>query len=106
MRVDGELVNMTRKTFDLLLYLAAEPTRVFSRRELLRDVWGFRLEGQTRTLDTHAMKLRKALGVHGHQFVIGVWGVGYRLSPVVASTAEVPAAINGRHCPHCGGRLA
>jgi DNA-binding response OmpR family regulator len=78
-RVDGERVQLAKKEFMLLRALAAEPTRVFTREELLRDVWGFRSRGQTRTLDSHASRLRKKLAVGRHCFVVNVWGVGYRL---------------------------
>ena len=61
------------------LALATEPTRVFIKEELLRDVWGFRSMGTTRTLDSHACRLRQKLAVHGERFVVNVWGVGYRL---------------------------
>ena len=69
----------SQKEFALLRALAAEPTRVFTKEELLRDVWGFRSMGTTRTLDSHACRLRQKLGVHGDRFVVNVWGVGYRL---------------------------
>ena len=72
-------VELSAKEFALLRTLATEPTRVFTKDELLRGVWGFRSIGTTRTLDSHACRLRKKLGVHGDQFVMNVWGVGYRL---------------------------
>jgi DNA-binding response OmpR family regulator len=72
-------VELSAKEFALLRTLAAEPTRVFTKDELLRGVWGFRSMGTTRTLDSHACRLRKKLGVGGDQFVMNVWGVGYRL---------------------------
>jgi DNA-binding response OmpR family regulator len=75
----GELVHLSKKEFGLLRALAAEPTRVFTREELLRGVWGFRSLGTTRTLDSHASRLRKKLNVHGDGLVVNVWGVGYRL---------------------------
>lgn len=77
--VRGERVELSKKEFGLLRALAAEPTRVFTREELLRGVWGFRSLGVTRTLDSHAFRLRKKLGRAGDRFVINVWGVGYRL---------------------------
>jgi DNA-binding response OmpR family regulator len=53
---------------------------VFTKEELLRDVWGFRSLGRTRTLDSHASRLRRKLGPgSGGPFVVNVWGVGYRL---------------------------
>jgi DNA-binding response OmpR family regulator len=79
-RLRGERVRVSAKEFALLLALAAEPTRVFTKDELLRDVWGYRSMGRTRTLDSHACRLRNKLGTHGDRFVVNVWGVGYRLT--------------------------
>jgi DNA-binding response OmpR family regulator len=79
-RVSGEMVALSAKEYDLLVALAAEPERVFHKDELLRDVWGFRSLGRTRTLDSHASRLRRKLnGLEDHTYVINVWGVGYRL---------------------------
>ena len=75
----GEPVELSKKEFALLRALAAEPTRVFTREELLRGVWGFRAMGHTRTLDSHAFRLRQKLNRSGERFVVNVWGVGYRL---------------------------
>ncbi len=73
-------VELSAKEYELLLALANEPTRVFTRQELLRDVWGFRCQGRTRTLDSHASRLRRKLADGGPvRLVINVWGVGYRL---------------------------
>ncbi len=77
--VRGELVDLSKKEFALLRALAGEPTRVFTREELLRGVWGFRAMGATRTLDSHAFRLRRKLNRAGDRFVVNVWGVGYRL---------------------------
>lgn len=77
--LDGEPLALSKKEFALLRALAAEPTRVFTREELLRGVWGFQSLGATRTLDSHAGRLRKKLRAHGAGFVVNVWGVGYRL---------------------------
>jgi DNA-binding response OmpR family regulator len=78
-RLDGERVALSKKEFALLRALATEPTRVFTRDELLRVVWGYQSLGATRTLDSHACRLRKKLSVGAHTFVVNVWGVGYRL---------------------------
>jgi DNA-binding response OmpR family regulator len=78
-RVSGQRVVLSAKEFALLVALASEPTRVFSKEELLRDVWGFKAMGATRTLDSHACRLRQKLGRTGDRFVVNVWGVGYRL---------------------------
>ncbi len=77
--VRGESVALSKKEFALLRALAGDPTRVFTREELLRGVWNFMAMGQTRTLDSHAFRLRQKLGRSGDRFVINVWGVGYRL---------------------------
>jgi DNA-binding response OmpR family regulator len=73
-------VTLCRREYELLEHLATEPTRVFTKRELLRDVWGFRSHGATRTLDSHACRLRRKLGAAGQELVINVWGVGYCLA--------------------------
>jgi DNA-binding response OmpR family regulator len=80
-------VFLSQKEFGLLRALAADPTRVFTKEELLRTVWGFRSLGATRTLDSHACRLRKKLGEDGDTFILNVWGVGYRLldAPAVAA---------------------
>src|SRR5829696_5407802 len=78
--VDGERVPLAGKEFALLATLAAEPDRVFTKEELLRDVWSFQAKARTRTLDSHASRVRRKLA-HGSggPFVVNVWGVGYRL---------------------------
>lgn len=80
-RVDGEPVTLANKEYELLLTLASEPRRVFTKSELLRDVWNFQTMGRTRTLDSHASRLRRKLDPDGGRFVVNVWGVGYRLLP-------------------------
>jgi DNA-binding response OmpR family regulator len=80
-RVDGTLVALANKEYELLLALAAEPRRVFTKSELLRDVWDFKTMGRTRTLDSHASRLRRKLDPEGGRFVANVWGIGYRLLP-------------------------
>jgi DNA-binding response OmpR family regulator len=77
--VRGEPVSLSKKEFALLRALASEPTRVFTREELLRGVWGFRALGVTRTLDSHAYRLRRKLNAAGERYIVNVWGVGYRL---------------------------
>ena len=78
--VAGERVVLPGKEYELLLKLASDPTRVFTKEELLREVWGFRSIGKTRTLDSHASRLRRKLARGGGgPFVVNVWGVGYRL---------------------------
>ena len=78
-RVAGRPVQLANKEFSLLRMLATEPTRVFTKAELLRDVWGFRSLGRTRTLDSHASRLRRKLDPESGRYVVNCWGVGYRL---------------------------
>jgi DNA-binding response OmpR family regulator len=80
-RVDGRRMQLSQKEYELLLRLAREPDRVFTKAELLRDVWGYRVMGRTRTLDSHASRLRRKLREAGstRELVDNVWGVGYRL---------------------------
>jgi len=78
--VSGEPVALAGKEFELLVKLASDPHRVFTKEQLLREVWGFRSLGRTRTLDSHASRLRRKLARDGAgPFVVNVWGVGYRL---------------------------
>lgn len=77
--VAGRPVKLANKEFALLRVLASDPTRVFSKEELLRDVWDFRSLGRTRTLDSHASRLRRKLDPEHSRFVVNCWGVGYRL---------------------------
>jgi DNA-binding response OmpR family regulator len=78
--VRGEPVHLAGKEFELLSALATEPHRVFTKDELLRDVWGYRSFTRTRTLDSHVCRLRQKLErADGDRFVVNVWGVGYKL---------------------------
>jgi DNA-binding response OmpR family regulator len=73
-------VSLAGKEYELLLKLMTDPTRVFTKEQLLREVWGFRSLGRTRTLDSHASRLRRKLAAAGAgAAVVNVWGVGYRL---------------------------
>ena len=96
-RLRGARVVVSAKEFALLRRLASEPTRVWTKAELLRDVWGFRSLGATRTLDSHACRLRQKLSLRGGRYVINVWGVGYRLvdGDVDDATADATAAALG-----------
>jgi DNA-binding response OmpR family regulator len=78
--VAGERVELPTKEYELLVKLASDPRRVFTKDELLREVWGFRSHGRTRTLDSHASRLRRRLTRSGGaSYVRNVWGVGYCL---------------------------
>jgi len=78
--VDGVRVELAVKEYELLAMLASEPHRVFTKEELLRGVWEFRSPGRTRTLDSHASRLRRKLQAAAPgPFVVNVWRVGYKL---------------------------
>jgi DNA-binding response OmpR family regulator len=83
----GRTIELSPKEFGLLRTLASAPDRVFTKEELLRDVWGYRAVGATRTLDSHACRLRQKLGADGDVFVLNVWGVGYRLVEAYGAVA-------------------
>jgi two-component system response regulator ResD len=75
-------VELRRREYALLLYLAREPTRVFAKAELLRRVWGYPSQDTSRTVDTHASRLRSKLAEAGAVgWVRSTWGVGYCLTP-------------------------
>ncbi len=78
-RLGGLPIRLRRLEFDLLVQLASEPERVFTKQQLLRAVWGYRACGSTRTVDSHASRLRRKLERFGGRWVINEWGVGYRL---------------------------
>jgi len=86
-RLRGARIDLSQKEFALLRTLASDPARVFTKDELLRSIWGFRTRGTTRTLDSHACRLRQKLAAHGDRFVVNVWGVGYRLVDAPAQAA-------------------
>jgi DNA-binding response OmpR family regulator len=79
--VHGIPLRLAQKEFLLLVRLASEPQRVFTKRELLRDIWGYASSSRTRTLDSHASRLRRKLRAldPGTPYVDNEWGVGYRL---------------------------
>lgn len=82
--VDGcGIEGLSKIEFKLLVKLAGEPTRVFSKEELLLDVWGYTTP--SRTVDSYASRLRSKLCAGGSRLVVNVWGVGYRLFDVATA---------------------
>ncbi|HEY6794164.1 MAG TPA: response regulator transcription factor [Kineosporiaceae bacterium] len=80
-KVRGRTLDLTYKEFELLKFLAQHPGRVFTRAQLLQEVWGYDYFGGTRTVDVHVRRLRAKLGVE-HEALIGtVRNVGYRFVP-------------------------
>lgn len=75
--IQGELLDLTPKEFDLLVLLMRNPGRVYSREMLLEKVWDMDFAGGTRTVDIHVQRLRKKLGSH-HGLIQTVYGIGYK----------------------------
>jgi DNA-binding response OmpR family regulator len=81
----GREVTLAGKEYALLLRMAQDPDRVFSRELLLRDVWGYRTFVPTRTVESHASRVRCKLAAAGLPgWIVNVWGVGYKLRPTAA----------------------
>lgn len=77
--VNDETIELTAKEFNLLAELATDPERVFTRKELIRDLWGYQEPRYTRTLEAHASRLRRKLDPDESRLIINCRGVGYRL---------------------------
>jgi DNA-binding response OmpR family regulator len=87
-RLRGRVLDLTFKEFELLKFLAQHPGRVFTRAQLLQEVWGYDYFGGTRTVDVHVRRLRAKLGPE-HEALIGtVRNVGYRFVPVKGERGE------------------
>lgn len=79
LKVDGKVTEAPPKELELLFYLASHPNRVFTRDQLLDEVWGFEYYGDSRTIDVHVKRLREKLeGVSDQWSLKTVWGVGYK----------------------------
>ena len=85
-RLRGKLLDLTYKEFELLKYLAQHPGRVFTRSQLLQEVWGYDYFGGTRTVDVHVRRLRAKLGTDYEVLIGTVRNVGYRFVPEVADS--------------------
>jgi len=80
-RLRGWPLDLTFREFELLKYLARHPNRVFTRSQLLQEVWGYDYYGGTRTVDVHIRRLRAKLGAEHAALISTVRGVGYKLDP-------------------------
>ncbi|WP_149204092.1 response regulator transcription factor [Actinotalea subterranea] len=99
-RVRGRPLDLTYKEFELLKYLAQHPGRVFTRAQLLQEVWGYDYFGGTRTVDVHVRRLRAKLGPEHEQLIGTVRNVGYRFDPPRdRRAAEVAEASGDRGRP-------
>ena len=76
--VDGENVDMPPKELELLYFLASSPNQVFTREQLLDQIWGYEYIGDTRTVDVHIKRLREKIKDHDSWRLSTVWGIGYK----------------------------
>jgi DNA-binding response OmpR family regulator len=91
-RLGGRALDLTFKEFELLKFLAQHPGRVFSRQQLLQEVWGYDYFGGTRTVDVHVRRLRAKLGPENETLIGTVRNVGYRfVLPSKTASAQAPA---------------
>lgn len=77
--LNGEDINLTAKEFDLLLLLATNPGKIYSREDLLETIWGYEYFGDVRTVDVHVRRLREKIETNSSQpeYILTKWGVGY-----------------------------
>ena len=94
-RLRGRVLDLTFKEFELLKYLAQHPGRVFTRAQLLQEVWGYDYYGGTRTVDVHVRRLRAKLGPEHEQLIGTVRHVGYKFvtPPISALPDGEPALV-------------
>lgn len=74
----GETVDMPPKELELLYFLAASPNHVFTREQLLDQIWGYEYIGDTRTVDVHIKRLREKIKDHNNWKITTIWGIGYK----------------------------
>jgi DNA-binding response OmpR family regulator len=91
-RLRGRLLELTYKEFELLKYLAQHAGRVFTRAQLLQEVWGYDFFGGTRTVDVHVRRLRAKLGTEHEQMIGTVRNVGYKFVRPTRAGLSVPTA--------------
>lgn len=78
--VDGKKIALTVKEFQILVKLVDSSGRVYTREQLIDDIWGFDYDGEPRTVDSHVARLRTKLGEWGNKHLKTVYGVGYRIT--------------------------
>ena len=74
----GQIIDMPPKELELLYFLASSPNQVFTREQLLDNIWGYEYLGDTRTVDVHVKRLREKIKEHEHWGITTVWGIGYK----------------------------
>ncbi|MBQ0111471.1 MAG: response regulator transcription factor [Oscillospiraceae bacterium] len=76
--IDGNLLNLTLKEYEILLYFTENASKVLSRDQILDAVWGYDFDGDSRTVDSHVARLRTKLGEYGQSHIKTVYGIGYK----------------------------
>jgi DNA-binding response OmpR family regulator len=108
-RMKRRSLDLTFKEFELLKFLAQQPGRVFTRAQLLQEVWGYDYFGGTRTVDVHVRRLRAKLGADNEELIGTVRNVGYRFVPAKSTTGspdlsrDVPGELPGEEANLDGG---
>jgi DNA-binding response OmpR family regulator len=92
-KLEGRSLDLTFKEFELVKFLAQHPGRVFTRQQLLQEVWGYDYFGGTRTVDVHVRRLRAKLGTDHEQLIGTVRNVGYRFRSHAERTEERAASV-------------
>jgi DNA-binding response OmpR family regulator len=107
-RINGRALDLTFKEFELLKFLAQYPGRVFTRAQLLQEVWGYDYFGGTRTVDVHVRRLRAKLGPENEELIGTIRNVGYRFVPAKARSGLIdqPDQPDQPRRPHQASRLA
>ena len=110
-RMHGRALDLTFKEFELLKFLAQHPGRVFTRAQLLQEVWGYDYFGGTRTVDVHVRRLRAKLGADNEELIGTVRNVGYRFVPARGgradpdgATGQEPTVADGEPAAAAGDR--
>lgn len=98
-KLDGRSLDLTFKEFELLKYLVQHPGRVFTRQQLLQEVWGYDYFGGTRTVDVHVRRLRAKLGPERESLIGTVRNVGYRFVLPTADRSDDAAASDDDSTP-------
>jgi len=86
LKIDGRDVEVPPKEFELLYFLASHPNQVFTREQLLEQVWGYDYFGDSRTVDVHIKRLREKLPANEFWTLKTVWGVGYKFEVKTGET--------------------
>ncbi|MBB6118312.1 winged helix-turn-helix transcriptional regulator [Nocardiopsis algeriensis] len=102
-RVRGRILDLTFKEFELLKFLAQHPGRVFTRAQLLQEVWGYDYFGGTRTIDVHVRRLRAKLGTEYESLIGTVRNVGYRFVPDTSNRNQALPAEEAGRTPETSG---